>query len=69
MSPLLLKTLIQLIPQIISLVKLANERLKQGAKIDEIKRAFEKIDEAFKLDDRAEGSRRLNNLWNNPDDK
>lgn len=51
------------------MVKLANERLKQGAKIDEIKRAFEKIDEAFKLDDRAEGSRRLNNLWNNPDDK
>ena len=64
MSLLLLKTFLQLLPQLIGLVKIAALRIKQGHDIEEIHRAFERIEDAFKQENRAEGAKKLNDLWN-----
>lgn len=63
------KLIIQLLPYFIKLFKTAQEHINSGQTIEEIGRVFSCINQAFAHENKAEGSKILNDMWNTPKPK
>ena len=56
-------TLIKLLPEFLKIAKSANEKVKSGVTINEIKKALRQVDDAFNIKDVKKGVDILNDTW------